>query len=77
MIFTYLADERKLDLLPVAEAMLLDFTEDGKRHPPGFLYERSELPREMLKPARSKPPPTSALPDRQARHLAAAKAEPA
>ena len=75
MLFTYLADELKLELLPVAEAMLLDFTEDGKRHPPGFLYKRSELPREMLKPARSKPHPTSALPDRQARHLAAAKAE--
>lgn len=73
MIFTYLADELKLPLQPTAEAMLLDFTEDGKRHPPGFLYERSELPREMLRPARGKTPEQRNLPQRQARHLAATK----
>lgn len=72
MIFSYLIDERQLELIPTAEAMLLDFTEDGKRHPPGFLYERSEIPREMLKTARPQPPART-LPERQARHLAASK----
>lgn len=72
MLFNYLIEHRQLELIPTAEAMLLDFTEDGKRHPPGFLYERSEIPRDMLKPAKT-PRPTSALPERQARHLAAAQ----
>jgi radical SAM superfamily enzyme YgiQ (UPF0313 family) len=72
MIFGYLIDELQLELLPTAEAMLLDFTEDGKRHPPGFLYQRSAIPRELLKPARIQGP-NRALPERQARHLAAAQ----
>lgn len=75
MLFAYLVDELGLDLLGCAEAMLADFTEEGKRHPPGFLYERSQIPREMLKPARSEAPARS-LPGRQARHLAATLAPP-
>ncbi len=70
MLFTYLIDELQLELLPTAEAMLLDFTEDGKRHPPGFLYEHPDIPREMLKTAKTQAP-TRTLPERQARHLAA------
>ncbi|MBX3170319.1 MAG: DUF4080 domain-containing protein [Candidatus Eremiobacteraeota bacterium] len=75
LLFTYLIDELQLDLLSTAEAMLLDFTEDGKRHPPGFLYERSEIPREMLRPAKAQAP-QRCLPERQARHLAAAPGGP-
>lgn len=70
MIFTYLVDELQLELLPCAEAMLADFTEDGKRHPPGFLYERTQIPRELLRPVKAPAPPRT-LPERQARHLAA------
>ena len=75
MLFDYLIDDLRLDLLPCAEAMLADFTEDGKRHPPGFLYERSEVPRELLKRAKAPAAPRT-LPERQARHLAATLAPP-
>ncbi|MFN8606920.1 MAG: DUF4080 domain-containing protein [Vulcanimicrobiota bacterium] len=71
LLFTYLIDQLNLPLQSTAEAMLADFTEEGKRHPPGFLYERIEIPREMLKPARGASQLRS-LPERQARHLAAA-----
>lgn len=69
LVFDYLVDELGLPLLPTAEAMLADYTEGERRNPPGFLYDRAEIPREMLRPARvalEKPD----LPRRQARHLA-------
>ncbi|MBT9588775.1 DUF4080 domain-containing protein [bacterium] len=71
VLFEYLVDRLGLPLIPTAEAALADYTEGNRRHPPGFLYARSEIPREMLRP---KPPgsgPTHPLPSRQARHLAA------
>ena len=68
LLFNYLVDEQKAPMQSTAEAMLADFTEDGKRHPPGFLYQRMEIPRDLLKPART--PNNRALPERQARHLA-------
>ncbi|MBS2038069.1 B12-binding domain-containing radical SAM protein [bacterium] len=71
LLFSYLVDCKQLPLQPTAEAMLADFTEDGKRHPPGFLYARVEIPRELLKPAKNQN--DRSLPERQARHLASAK----
>ncbi len=73
LLFNYLVDVQRKPLQPTAEAMLADFTEEGKRHPPGFLYQRVEIPRELLKPTKSQN--QRSLPERQARHLAAAQKE--
>ena len=70
VLFEYLVDQLGLPLLPTAEAALADYTEGNRRHPPGFLYERTEIPREMLRPHQTGTGHSRALPSRQARHLA-------
>ena len=70
LLFGYLVDQLGLPLLPTAEAALADYTEGNRRHPPGFLYERTEIPREMLRPNQAGTGPSRTLPSRQARHLA-------
>jgi len=67
LLFTYLVDHQQNSLEETAQAMLADYTEGGLRNPPGFLYARAEIPRQMLRPGGS----ASKLPDRQSRHLAA------
>lgn len=67
MLFTYLVDHQHRPFEETARAMLDDYTEDGLRNPPGFLYARAEIPRKMLKPGSSE----FKLPGRQSRHLAA------
>ena len=73
VLFTYLVDHLGMPLVPTAEAMLDDYTEGNRRHPPGFLYENQGVPRELLRAARvgPKPSPAPTLPGRQARHASA------
>lgn len=70
-LFRYLVEVRGEELLPTAQDVLQDYTADGTRHPPGFLYEHPDIPRAMLEDARRRSPvePTTGGPERQKRHL--------
>lgn len=71
LLFDYLVEVENLEVVRVSQAIVADYTEGDRRHPPGFLYSRPEVPRELLR-SKKAPPPSSgppALPRRQARHL--------
>jgi radical SAM superfamily enzyme YgiQ (UPF0313 family) len=68
-VFSYLVDHLGQPLIAIAEATLSDYTEGNRRHPPGFLYKRSEIPRELLRPVQAGSAQAPSLPGRQARHL--------
>jgi len=68
LIFTYLVDHLGHPAAPLAKLLLDDVTQGGLRPPPGFFYERPDVPRELLQIRKKVHPRGSGVPQRQAAH---------
>lgn len=69
-LFRFLVDHLQMDVAVVTQAMVADYTQGNSRYLPGFLHERDDVPKELLRQPKQLRAQAQQLPSRQARHLA-------